>query len=101
CKRQDKTKDPNTGKTNEGLVDVFSDVDCHLSFKSSKTQALDGTWSNVGTYKIFCSNKNDVKQNDILEVTTDNTDIYKFTAGKPFRYASHMEIEVSQLSDKG
>lgn len=90
-------KDPDTKETKQELQQIHVDQPCKLSQitlpKNGQTEAQNDIRYNA---KLFIAPELEIKQGDLIAVIRKATGrVDKYSAGHPFSYSSHQEINLT------
>lgn len=80
------------------MKDVYTDVPCHLgiyeiSMTGKQTDRADEMQQRL---RVDCSPEYEILASDVLTLKTEAGDTLVLRAGKPFRYATHTEINAER-----
>lgn len=94
--RYEKTRNPNTGVSEQKTVLKYSDQPCRISQRSLATNAQTDAQNSIQyETKLFIAPEVDIMQGDLLEVTRGGV-TRKYNAGEPFLYPTHQEVSIQR-----
>lgn len=96
--RRQGVKDPVTKVTEPRDVPAGS-FPCRLSSGIPASSKREPNTVIDAAPRLFCARDEDVKAGDMLTIVRKAGDTLTFTAGKPYRYLSHMEVELKERED--
>ena len=96
--RRQNVKNPVTKITETEDIPAGS-FPCRLSSGLPRSPKLEPNTTVEAVPKLFSDVDADVKAGDLLTITRKAGDTLQFTAGKPYRFRSHMEVELKERED--
>lgn len=92
-------KDPDTGVTRPKEVEVYTDIPCRLSNINQVNNQGELVDSSVNKAKLFIAPEIEIKEGSTVRVNQYGKIIEYKRSTHPFRYASHLEYELTFVKE--